>query len=181
MLHERSPVELAAGHAVRFYRSDEALAQIVAEAVGRGLQAEQPGLIVATPDHTALIVRELQLRGVDLEQRRRSGHFVVRDAARTLNDFMVDGVPDSLLFGKVMNPLLEELCRNRPGQIIHVYGEMVDLLWKRGETRAAIQLEMLWNELANRHEFSLLCGYAMGNFYKDAEKREICSHHTHSA
>jgi DcmR-like sensory protein len=80
-----------------------------------------------------------------------------------------------------MHPLLEDLCQGRPGRIIHVYGEMVDVLWRRGDTRAAIQLEMLWNDLANRHDFSLLCGYAMGNFYKDAEKREICSHHTHSA
>jgi len=86
-----------------------------------------------------------------------------------------------VLFGKVMHPLLEDLCQGRPGRIIHVYGEMVDVLWRRGDTRAAIQLEMLWNDLANRHDFSLLCGYAMGNFYKDAEKREICSHHTHSA
>ena len=181
MLRERSPAELATGHAVRFYRSDEALAQIVADAIGCGLEAEQPGLIVATPDHTALIVRELQLRGVDLEELRRSGRFMLRDAARTLNDFMIDGVPDPVLFGKVMHPLLEDLCQGRPGRIIHVYGEMVDVLWRRGDTRAAIQLEMLWNDLANRHDFSLLCGYAMGNFYKDAEKREICSHHTHSA
>jgi hypothetical protein len=180
-LRERAPAELATGHAVRFYRSDEALAQIVADAVGRGLEAEQPALIVATPDHLALIVRELQLRGVDLEHLRLSRLFLVRDAARTLNDFMIDGVPDSSLFGMVMHPLLEELCQGRPGRIIHVYGEMVDVLWKRGETRAAIQLEMLWNDLANRHEFSLLCGYAMGNFYKDVERREICSHHTHSA
>jgi 4-alpha-glucanotransferase len=26
---------------------------------------------------------------------------------------------------------------------------------------------MLWNRLANTHDFSLLCGYAMGNFYKE--------------
>ena len=180
-LRERSQAELATGHAVRFYRSDEALAQIVADAVGRGLEAEQPALIVATPDHMASIVRELQFRGLDLEHLRLSRHFVVRDAARTLNDFMVDGVPDSSLFGKVMNPLLEELCQGRPGRIIHVYGEMVDVLWKRGETRAAVQLEILWNDLANRHDFSLLCGYTMGNFYKEAERREICSTHTHSA
>jgi hypothetical protein len=30
------------------------------------------------------------------------------------------------------------------------------------------QVEMLWNRLANIHDFSLLCGYSMGNFYKDA-------------
>jgi hypothetical protein len=29
------------------------------------------------------------------------------------------------------------------------------------------------------HDFSLLCGYAMGSFYKDAGMRDICSHHSH--
>jgi hypothetical protein len=38
---------------------------------------------------------------------------------------------------------------------------------------------MLWNQLANTHAFSLLCGYAMGHFYKDANRDEICRHHTH--
>ena len=29
------------------------------------------------------------------------------------------------------------------------------------------------------HDFSLVCGYSMGNFYKDAAIEEICSHHSH--
>lgn len=29
------------------------------------------------------------------------------------------------------------------------------------------------------HPFSLLCGYAIGNFYKDAGMREICEQHSH--
>ena len=41
---------------------------------------------------------------------------------------------------------------------------MVDLLWKQGKTEAAIRLEVLWNNLADSHVFSLLCGYAIGNF-----------------
>jgi hypothetical protein len=29
------------------------------------------------------------------------------------------------------------------------------------------------------HAFALLCGYSMGNFYKDAAQKDICQHHTH--
>ena len=43
---------------------------------------------------------------------------------------------------------------------------MVNVLWKDGMTGAAIKLEMLWNRLANTHDSSLLCGYAMCNFYR---------------
>jgi hypothetical protein len=56
---------------------------------------------------------------------------------------------------------------------------MVDVLWQDGLTAAAIALEMLWNQLAMTHDFSLLCGYAMGNFYKDAGMRDICAQHSH--
>ena len=63
--------------------------------------------------------------------------------------------------------------------VIRAYGEMVDVLWKAGQTAAAIQLEMLWNQLAQTHQFALLCGYSMGNFYKDAAQQEISGLHTH--
>jgi len=44
---------------------------------------------------------------------------------------------------------------------------------------AAIKLEMLWNHLANTRDFSLLCGYSMGSFYKDASIEDITRQHTH--
>jgi hypothetical protein len=56
---------------------------------------------------------------------------------------------------------------------------MVDLLWKDGLEAAAIRLETLWNELANTHDFKLLCGYSMGNFYKGAALEEIKGYHSH--
>ena len=56
---------------------------------------------------------------------------------------------------------------------------MVDILWRTEEREAAIRLEVLWNQLARTQAFSLLCGYAMGHFYKDAHVDDVCSHHTH--
>jgi hypothetical protein len=38
---------------------------------------------------------------------------------------------------------------------------------------------MLWNQLAASEAFSLLCGYAMGHFYKDLDFNEVCQQHTH--
>jgi hypothetical protein len=56
---------------------------------------------------------------------------------------------------------------------------MVDVLWQQGQRDAAIRLEVLWNQLAQSQAFSLLCGYAIGNFYKDAGFKDICGHHSH--
>jgi hypothetical protein len=40
-------------------------------------------------------------------------------------------------------------------------------------------LERLWNQLAHQQAFSLLCGYAMGDFYKDSNFDDICGQHSH--
>jgi hypothetical protein len=64
--------------------------------------------------------------------------------------------------------------------LVRAYGEMVDVLWKDGREDAAIQLELLWNSLAGRYGFALLCGYAMGNFFKQTDRfEEVCRQHTH--
>ena len=37
----------------------------------------------------------------------------------------------------------------------------------------------MMNQLAKSHDFKLLCGYSMGNFYQDAAVGEIARQHTH--
>jgi hypothetical protein len=101
------------------------------------------------------------------------------DAEATLALFMVDGMPDAARFKSAVVPLLERACRGRKDCIVRANGEMVDVLWKAGRTVAAVRLETLWNQLAQGHAFALLCGYSMGNFYKDTAYRDICGQHTH--
>jgi signal transduction histidine kinase len=58
---------------------------------------------------------------------------------------------------------------------------MVDILFRDGNTAGAIRLEELWNNLAHRHSFDLLCAYAIGNFYTEAhaeQLKDICDRHT---
>ena len=88
-------------------------------------------------------------------------------------------MPDGARFHDLMIVNIERACKGREDCVVRAYGEMVDVLWKRGLTAAATRLELLWNQLAQTHRFSLLCGYSMGNFYKDAAQEEICRHHTH--
>jgi hypothetical protein len=169
----------ASYHAVRFYESKESLCRLVAEFLGEGLAIGQPALIIGTPEHRAAIADELRLRQFDVDRLQAAGEVLMLDARTALATFMIDGVPDSVLFHARTTQSIDRLCRGRRDCTIRAYGEMVDLLWKDGESVAAVQLEMLWNRLAMTHDFSLLCGYAMGNFYKDASVGDICHHHTH--
>jgi hypothetical protein len=116
---------------------------------------------------------------VDVVQLERSGDLIFLDAEETLSIFMTNGKPEGEAFRNSMCEIIKRACRGRSDCTIRVYGEMVDVLWKNGQQEAAIQLEMLWNQLANTEAFSLLCGYAMGHFYKDANIQDICHQHTH--
>jgi hypothetical protein len=165
-------------HAVKFYENRESLCRIVAEFLGEGLITRQPALVIATPEHRAGILAELRVRHFDVDEMQAAGDLVLLDAAEMLATFMVDGMPDSELFFASATRAIEGLCRGRGDCTVRAYGEMVDVLWKSGQV-AAIRLEMLWNKLAMTHDFALLCGYAMGNFYKDASLAEIHQQHSH--
>jgi len=92
---------------------------------------------------------------------------------------MTDGMPNPGAFRRTLGQILTDLRRGREHCTIRAYGEMVDLLWKEGREAAAIRLETLWNQLGSTHDFGLLCGYSMGNFYKGAALDEIHGQHSH--
>ena len=166
-------------HAVRFYENKASLARTVSEFLAEGLVTGQPALMIATPEHRDAVLDELRARHIDVEKVDAAGDLLVLDARETLRLFMVDGMPDVSLFKTHLPAAIDRLCRGRKDCTIRAYGEMVDVLWQDGLTAAAIRLEMLWNQLAMTHEFSLLCGYAMGSFYKDAGMRDVCAQHSH--
>jgi hypothetical protein len=166
-------------HAVRFYKDADGLCRIVANFLAEGFADGNPAIVIATPVHRAGIAAQLAHQSLDCAQLEATGALTMVDAEDTLAQFMIDGRPDAARFRDAITPVIERACAGRRDCTVRAYGEMVDVLWKKGQTVAATRLEMLWNQLANTHTFSLLCGYAMGNFYKDAAVEEICSHHSH--
>jgi hypothetical protein len=166
-------------HAVRFYESKESLCRTVADFLGEGIALGQPGLVIATPVHRDALLTELRGRHFDVDKVVAAGDLLLLDARHTLATFMVDGMPDQTLFQTHVPAAIDRLCAGRKDCTIRAYGEMVDVLWQDRLTAAAIRLEMLWNQLSMTHDFSLLCGYAMGNFYKDAGMRDVCDQHSH--
>jgi hypothetical protein len=166
-------------HAVRFYEDEESLYRIVADFVGDGLVAGQPAIIIATPLHREEISRGLQAMSFDVSRLRANGELLMLDAEQTLFSFMKDGFPDPVAFRRSVGGVLDGATAGRAKGTVRAYGEMVDCLWKNEAAAAAIRLEVLWNQLANTSDFSLLCGYSMGNFYKHGAYEDICGQHTH--
>jgi DcmR-like sensory protein len=166
-------------HAVRFYKDAAGLSRIVADFLAEGLAVDQPAVVIATPKHREAIRTALAERSFDVATLEKDAKLYLIDAQAMLDEFMVDDMPDAERFQNAITPIMERACGGWKECVVRAYGEMVDVLWKGGHTVAATKLETLWNMLANTNRFSLLCGYAMGNFYKEAAVDEICSHHSH--
>lgn len=166
-------------HAVRFYEDEQSLYRIVSDFVGDGLVAGHPAVVIATPLHREEISRALHALSFDVSRLLANGELLMLDAEETLSTFMKDGFPDPVAFRQSVGSVLDGATAGRPKATLRAYGEMVDCLWKNDAAAAAIRLEVLWNQLANTCDFSLLCGYSMGNFYKHGAYEDICGQHTH--
>ena len=156
------------GHVVLFYRDEQELAEQVGEYL---LPAVTDGggaaIVIATPDHRRSIEERLASAGADLAAARARGSYLEFDANETIRGFMVGDSPDPAGFWQAVSPLLRQAAKT--GLPVRIFGEMVSLLWDSGLVNAAIEVEVMWNELGGQDPFSLLCAYPA--------RPVTCSHH----
>jgi hypothetical protein len=167
-------------HFVQVYHDEAFLHETVAEYTGTGLRRGEGVIIIATPSHRAAFIRRLEQDGIEAEEAAARGQLLMLDAADTLAQFNAGGMPDWQAFHELVGGVIAKLRLEYP--TVRAYGEMVDLLWQRGERDAAIRLEEFWNELAKLQTFSLLCAYHMDNLDGAAYAGPlecVCKVHTH--
>ncbi len=151
-------------HVVQVYRDPSFLVRAVAAWALPPLSGEGGVVLVCTPRHAALVEERLRADGLDAAALRASGRLAVVDAEETLSSFMRDGAPDRAAFLQVASRLaggVRAACGE--GAEVRAWGEMVDLLAKRGQPEAAQRLESLWNEAIDAEGIRLLCSYEMDN------------------
>jgi anti-sigma regulatory factor (Ser/Thr protein kinase) len=163
-------------HEVAVYDDDDALVRRVADFVAHSLDGGVPVVTVTRPAHRRGVDALLAARGVDGVAARRDGLLTTLDAATTMSRFMVDGHPDPQQFAAVVDALV-------PADALSVsaFGEMVAMLWERGEVVAALELESLWNAALAQHPVRLLCAYP-GDLLAEADLGDVarmCGLHDH--
>jgi len=150
-------------HAVHVHTDRGFLMESVAAYLRAGIERGEGGIVIARPE-----LREAL--------GRRIAGLRMLDAEETLARFMRDGRPDWHAFSEVVGDEIAALSATHPA--VRAYGEMVDILWQRGERDAAISLEEFWNELGRMHEFSLLCAYHLSDLEDLNSLERICAVHT---
>jgi len=165
------------GHFVQFYERDSALVDKVCDLFGAALAEGASAIVIATPEHVAAFEQRWASRGIDLAAARKSGHYMTRDAAGTLASLLSDGWPDARRFKEVIEPLVASAAKRHARVVI--FGEMVALLWAGAHYAAAVRLERLWNELAEKYRFLLCCAYPIDAIAGGPAEalREVCAEH----
>jgi hypothetical protein len=168
------PVE----HIAQFYYRDGVLIDSLSEFVDAGLKSGESAIVIATKEHIQALDDRLNKLGVDVPMNRLLDHYITVAADEALSKFMENQWLDGLALHSLVTGLLDRA--RATGFPVRVFGEMVALLWARGQTASTILLERLWNRLCREYEFSLFCAYPKGAFTEHTEESlaKICAEHS---
>ena len=154
-------------HEVAAYEDATSLVARVADFVATSLDDGVPVVTISRPAHRDAVDALLLARGVDVGRARRDGDLTTLDADESMARFLVDGRPDPGLFATFIASVVPT---GGPG--VSAFGEIVAMLWERGEVAAALELESLWNSVIARHPVRLLCAYP-GSVLAEAELGDV--------
>lgn len=174
-----APPEAAAHeHLVEFHDGDDQLVRAVANFIAPGLLTGDGAVVVATGEHQAGVQTALVAAGVDVDAAAREGRYLAVDALSLLAAIMVGGSLERTRFEQAIDALVDGAGAGGTRRV-RVYGGLVGLLLSRGDTRSTIALERLWDDLARRRGFELLCGYPLRAFDgSPAAFKPVCELHT---
>ena len=146
-------------HIVGFYRDDEDLIDAVGGFFAAGLTQGDAVVAIGSSSHRVGVEDWLDAAGLGLGDIE-PGRYVTIDGETMLRTLMRDHRPDADAFRSTLSGVIAEAGQDGRRKV-RVFGEMVAMLWERGDVAAAIELETLWNQLADHHDFALFCGYPL--------------------
>jgi|SRR5688572_24837513 len=167
-------------HLVQLYDNDNVFLDTLEGYVYGGLRAGECVIVIATARHARDLNERLRMRGVNVREERQKRNFILLNAEETLHSFVSDdGWPNDDKFYAIVKKLLRK-ARGPEGRRVRAFGEMVAVLWDRGQNAATVRLEHLWHKLCQEEEFSLFCAYPKAGFTNYALKslEDICAAHS---
>lgn len=165
-------------HVVQIYENDESFIDLLTGFVTSGVNAGECVVVIATAAHLTALEERLLAFGYSIASLIADAKYLPLDAEETLSKFMVHNWPDEHLFNNLISGILEKAKAN--GRRIRAFGEMVALLWAKGQVGATVRLEHLWNKFCENEAFCLFCAYPQSGFTQEAAESvtHICLAHT---
>ena len=169
-------------HIVQLYQEKAFLNRAVCRFVGAGLANGEGIILVSTGPHWTGFDAYLEGEGVNVRAARKRGQLTVVDADELLPRFMRNAMPDPDIFPGVFEDVVEA-ARDAGGyQKVRVWGEMVNVLWERGDVDASMNLEDQFDQLIKKRDIAVFCSFLMDNFNDDVHARmlpRLGTNHSH--
>src|SRR5580658_1306606 len=169
-------------HVVQLYQDPDFLNRAVCRFAASALANGEGVILVPTVMHWNGFRPRLIAEGVDVEAAQKRGQLTIVDADETLPRFMHNAMPDSPVF---LGLAADVVARARDGgrfPKVRWWGEMVNILWERGEVAASMNLEDLFDQLAQKHDIAIFCSFLMDNFNGEIHTRllpRLGENHSH--
>ena len=168
-------------HHVAFYANDSVLVGAFSRFIAGALQEGHAVITAVTEAHDLSLRQRLHGAGVDVALAVRQGRYVPVSISDVLAHVMVNGRPDAAQFLNATGDVVTEAARRATSRHANVSacGECSATVWAQGHLEAAIQLEHLFDELANSHQIDMLCAYPLTTRDESVTAvRSLCAAHT---
>jgi hypothetical protein len=160
-------------HIVQLYQDQQFLNRAVCRFAASAIANGEGVILVPTQAHWDAFRPRLEAEGIDLEAVQASGQLTVVDADELLPQFMRDAMPDAPVFlGLAANVIARAHGGGRYPKV-RWWGEMVNVLWERGDVAASMDLEGQFDRLAHEHEIAIFCSFVMDNFDGEVHSRML--------
>ncbi len=158
------------GHTLIFYEDDSALLDGLSQSICAAICTGNSAIVIATSAHHDSLAYSLRANCADAHTAIIEGRLFLLDAEETLSKIMVKGQLDPERCISVIGNYIEMLSAAARGDDpkVFAFGELVSILWQRGNQAAALHLELLCRQLVeHRPLMQLCCGYPLHLFPSD--------------
>jgi hypothetical protein len=169
-------------HIVQLYQDQQFLNRAVCRFAASAIANGEGVILVPTAAHWEAFRPRLEAEGVDTEAAQASGQLTVVDADALLPQFMRDAMPDAPVFLGLAAEVIAKARGNGRYTKVRWWGEMVNVLWERGDVAASMDLEDQFDRLAQEHEIAIFCSFVMDNFNGEVHSRilpRLGQNHSH--
>jgi hypothetical protein len=160
-------------HIVQLYQDQQFLNRAVCRFAASALANGEGVILVPTAAHWEAFRPRLEAEGVDINVAQERGQLTVVDADDLLPQFMRAAMPDAPVFLGLAGEVIARARGAGRYPTIRWWGEMVNLLWERGDVAASMALEDQFDHLAHEHEIAIFCSFVMDNFNGEVHARML--------
>ena len=160
-------------HIVQLYQDQEFLNRAVCRFAAAAIANGEGVILVPTAAHWEAFHPRLEAAGVDIQAAQDDGQLTVVDADTLLPQFMRDAMPDAPVFLGLAAGVIARARGAGRFPRVRWWGEMVNLLWERGDVAASMALEDQFDRLAHEHEIAIFCSFVMDNFNGEVHSRML--------